>query len=141
MSASRFSRFAGSADDEPSSESKTPSLLERMKNASVDPSMPPKPKPFDMTEPSLQPNGLWCFWLSADERVLRFVAHLHCIIPVSNPPSPFNRATRARMMFGINPRYNQEEAWMWIYRLLEGEAEMIELNDQWLEALGDDEDE
>jgi hypothetical protein len=95
---------------------------------------PPKPKPFHMTEP-FQDRGLWCFWLTAEEPVLQYVCWLHCILTPPNP-TPFHRRAPGRMLFSINPRYDYQEAWLWIYDLLQSETQTVELNAIWDEALG-----
>lgn len=99
---------------------------------------PPRPRPFDMTEPFLD-RGLWCFWLTADERVLQFVSHLHCIL--APPSSPFSRRPQGRLLLCINPRYDHEEAWLWIYELLQDETRLVELDDLWINALLDEPEE
>ena len=54
-------------------------------------------------------------------------------------PTPFfaRRRTQNRMMFSINPRYDHQEAWLWIHELLESETEEVELSDIWEQALED----
>lgn len=94
---------------------------------------PPTPKPFHITEPFFD-RGLWCFWLTADDEVLEFISHLPCILqPMLS--SPFQRRLRGRVMFSFNPRYDHEEAWLWIHELLDTETNFIELNDSWEEAI------
>jgi hypothetical protein len=85
-----------------------------------------------MTEPAMQ-NGLWSFWLTADDSVLQFVNNLNCILPVAQ--SPFFRRTSGRVMVSINPRYDHQEAWTWIYSLLEAETQIIDLGETWEEAI------
>lgn len=121
-------------DSEQSKTQKLPSLMDRLRTSNLDIGHPPHPKPFAMGEPFKQPTGLWCFWLAADEPLLEFVSHLGCVINLSTP-SPFSRAARGRVLFGINPRYDYAEAWMWIYKVVESEVEPIELSNQWLQAL------
>ena len=101
------------------------------------PSLPPRPKPFHMTEATLQ-NGIWSFWLSADEPVIQYVGHLNCVLvltysPFSGPPLP--RRVGGRVMVNINPRYDHLEAWNWIYHTLEGETQIVDLGDTWEEAI------
>lgn len=96
------------------------------------PCLPPRPKPFHMSEPAMQ-NGLWSFWLTADDSVLQFVNNLNCILPVAQ--SPFFRRTSGRVMVSINPRYDHQEAWTWIYSLLEAETQIIDLGETWEEAI------
>lgn len=101
------------------------------------PMLPPRPQPFHMTEPTMQ-NGIWSFWLTADERVLNYVSHLNCVLNFTNSPfspSPFARRVGGRVMVSINPRYDHVEAWTWIHHLLEGETEVVELGDTWEEAI------
>ena len=98
---------------------------------------PPKPKPFHMTEPFLD-RGLWCFWLTADDAVLHYVSHLNCILPPQY--NPFHRRPQSRLLFMINPRYDHQEAWLWIYDQLEVETQNIELSEQWVEAVEQSED-
>lgn len=97
-------------------------------------SLPPKPKPFDMTEPFYE-NGIWCFWLTADMPVLQFVSHLNCVLNVSFLPPPFALRAHARILIRINPRYDHQEAWLWIYDQLELESGEVELNVAWERAL------
>lgn len=93
---------------------------------------PPRPKPFHMTEPVFQ-NGLWVFWLTADENVVQFVNALNCVLPFAN--SPFFRRSGGRVMVSINPRYDHREAWTFIQELLQGETETVDLGDSWEEAI------
>ncbi len=96
---------------------------------------PPQPKPFHITEPK-EERGLWTFWLTADDDILRFVQHLPCILqPQYN--SPFQRRMKGRVQFCINPRYEPEDAWLWVVDLLETETEFVELNQTWEDALED----
>jgi hypothetical protein len=138
MSFSRFSRPSGGSDsdDDQSEREQKPSLMDRLK--SVQAAYPPKPKPFHMSEPFVQPGGLWCFWLTADTTILQFVATLNCIMQM--PAPPFARSAPGRVMYAISPRYNHEEAWLWIYRLLESETEFVELSELWDQAIEDEEE-
>src|SRR5688572_20300087 len=88
--------------------------------------LPPRPKPFHITEPVFQ-NGLWVFWLTADENIIQFVNTLNCILPFAN--SPFFRRSGGRVMVSINPRYDHREAWTFINELLQGETETVDLGD------------
>lgn len=94
----------------------------------------PRPKPFHITE-AKQERGLWCFWLTADDDVLDYVQHLHCILQPMHTSPFFNRRLSGRVMFAINPRYDHEEAWQWIIDLLQTETSSIELNEQWESAI------
>jgi hypothetical protein len=94
---------------------------------------PPKPKPFHMTEP-FQEREVWCFWLAAEEPVLQFVQNLHCIMAVS-ASTPFGRRPPGRVLVTMNPRYDAQEVWLWIYDLLEAETQQIELDDSWEAAI------
>lgn len=96
------------------------------------PGLPPTPKPFHITEPTLQ-NGIWIFWLTADDPVLRYVNHLNCVLAVSQ--SPFARRANGRVMVSINPRYDHMEAWTWIRQLLESETKIVDLGNTWEEAI------
>lgn len=98
--------------------------------------LPPRPKPFHMTDPFMD-RGLWCFWLTADHPVLRFVSHLQCVLqqPMFNSPFPFRQQQQARMLFSINPRYDHQEVWLWIYETLECETKTVELGDLWVDAI------
>jgi hypothetical protein len=87
-----------------------------------------------MSEPH-QDRGLWCFWLTAEEPVLDYVAHLHCVLPMST--GSFFRRPQGRALFGINPRYDYHEAWLWIKELLEQEARPVELPESWEDAIID----
>ena len=94
----------------------------------------PKPKPFHIDNP-FQDRGLWCFFLSADDEVLEFVSSLNCILQPSMGSLFHRRSLRGRVMFAINPRYDHEEVWLWITELLESEAQKVELNTSWEEAI------
>lgn len=135
MSSSAFSRPPFNSNNKPGN-NRTLSLIEKLQNSPIDAAQPPKPKPFDMSEPFQQSNGLWCFWLTADPHIIKFVSHLSCILPA--PAPPFTRSTPGRTLFSINPRYQPEDAWIWVHRLLEGETEDVELSDIWADALEDD---
>ncbi|MCA0456291.1 MAG: hypothetical protein LCI00_20090 [Chloroflexi bacterium] len=94
--------------------------------------MPPRPKPFHMTEPAFQ-NGLWVFWLTADDNVIQFVNALNCVLPFAN--SPFFRRAGARILVSINPRYDHREAWAFIQEVLQGETELVDLGESWEQAI------
>lgn len=96
--------------------------------------LPPRPKPFHMTEPVLQ-NGLWVFWLTADDHILHYVNTLNCILPFAM--SPFLRRPGGRVMVSINPRYDPLEAWTFIQNVLQGEAQPVELEAAWEKAIVD----
>ena len=106
------------------------------------PSLPPRPKPFHMTEPLFQ-NSIWSFWLTADEAVIQYVSHLNCVLSFTGSAfggspfsgSPFTRRVGGRVMVSINPRYDHSEAWKWIRHLLEGETQFVELGETWEEAI------
>jgi len=102
------------------------------------PCLPPRPQPFHMTEPTLQ-NGIWSFWLTADESVIQYVNHLNCVLSFAASPfsgSPFApRRIGGRVAVSINPRYDHLEAWRWIRATLEGEAQIVDLGDTWEEAI------
>jgi hypothetical protein len=98
--------------------------------------LPPKPRPFDITEP-FENSGVWCFWLTADVTVLQLVAGLNCILYAGCHPSPATHPPHPRVLYTINPRYDHQEAWLWIYDLLEVETKTIELNELWEDALSD----
>src|SRR5689334_18176335 len=139
MSSSPFSRLPGSFNSSNGENDYKSQLIQRLKASETQSSNPPRPKPFDITEPVRQPNGIWTFWLTADERILDFVAHLSCVMPPPSPPFG-SRPLRGRMQFAINPRYEHEEAWLWIYRTLEDETRFVELSDLWEDVLGDETD-
>ncbi|HEX2906052.1 MAG TPA: hypothetical protein VHO69_04285 [Phototrophicaceae bacterium] len=87
-----------------------------------------------MVEPH-QEQGIWCFWLTADLPVLQFVTHLSCVLNVAYMPPPFLTRPQARILVRINPRYDPQEAWLWIYEQLERESLPVELNAVWETAL------
>lgn len=139
MSTSPFQRPPSGGSDGKNDDEQKPSLIERLRKLNIHPAFPPRPKPFHMSEPFQQPGGLWCFWLTADENIVQFVAGLNCIMQM--PPPPFVRPAKGRVMYAISPRYNHEEAWMWIYRLLESETELVELSEIWENAFEDEPEE
>ncbi len=96
--------------------------------------LPPRPKPFDMTEP-FNEHGVWCFWLTADLPVLQFVTHLNCVLNASFMPPPFVARPHGRVLVRINPRYDHQEAWLWLYEQLELESSKVELSESWEETL------
>ncbi len=96
--------------------------------------LPPTPKPFHITEPKFE-RGLWCFWLTADDDVLQYVRHLHCILRPMSTGSFFPRRLTGRVMFAINPRYNHEDTWQWIVNTLQTETSNIDLDDTWESAI------
>lgn len=95
-------------------------------------SLPPRPKPFHMTEPILQ-NGLWSFWLTADDNIIQFVSALNCVLPFAN--SPFFRRAGGRVLVCINPRYDHLEAWNFINDMLLGETQIVDLGETWETAI------
>lgn len=97
-------------------------------------SLPPRPKPFDMTDP-FNEHGVWCFWLTADMPVLQFVTHLNCVLNVSFMPPPFVARSHGRVLVRINPRYDHQEAWLWLYEQMELESRQIELSESWEKTL------
>lgn len=94
----------------------------------------PTPLPFHVTEPQLD-RGLWCFWLTASDEVLKFVYNLNCILMPSFGGTPFGRRLSGRVMFAINPRYDHQEIWHWLQDILETEAANVELDDTWESAI------
>lgn len=95
----------------------------------------PKPKPFHITEPQ-QEQGLWCFWLSADDTILRYVYNLNCILMPKFGGMPFGRdKLRGRIKFAINPRYDHEETWLWLHDILTSETTIVELGTNWETAI------
>ena len=101
------------------------------------PGLPPRPQPFHMTEATLQ-NGIWSFWLTADEPVVQFISHLNCVLSFANSSisgSPFVRRVGGRVLVSINPRYDHLEAWNWIYHTLEGETQVVDLGETWEDAI------
>lgn len=96
----------------------------------------PSPTPFHITEPH-QERGLWCFWLTADNDVLRFVRNLNCIMTPSYNGSRFGRTLTGRAMFAFNPRYDHEETWAWLHEVLQSETAQVELDDNWETAIRD----
>jgi hypothetical protein len=138
MTLSSFQRLPGGSKSGDNSDGEYKSSLRRRLEMGAYPATPPKPKPFDMSDPFQQPGGLWSFWLTADDPLLKFAAHLSCIMPLSTPA--FSRPMRGRVMLGINPRYDHEEAWLWVYSQLEAEAQNVELSPAW-DAVFQDEEE
>ena len=64
--------------------------------------------------------------------------HLYCILQQPLAPSPFfARRPQNRMLFSINPRYDHQEAWLWIHEMLECESKDVELADMWNQILED----
>lgn len=96
------------------------------------PSFPPQPKPFHMTDAVFQ-NGLWVFWLTAEETALLYINALNCVLPFAG--SPLFRRPGGRVLVSINPRYDHLEAWTWIHALLEAETQAVDLADGWEEAI------
>lgn len=94
----------------------------------------PKPRPFHITEPK-QSKGLWCFWLTADEDVLRFVYNLNCILMPPLGSTHYERKLSERILFAINPRYDYEETWLWLNEVLDSETNLVELDDSWETAI------
>ena len=92
----------------------------------------PRPQAFHITDP-FEERGLWYFWLTADDEILDFVARLNCVLDPAT--GPFRRRPRGRVRFAINPRYDHEEAWLWINDLLNSETSKVELNKRWEDAI------
>lgn len=68
--------------------------------------------------------------------MLDYVGHLHCILNTP-APFPFQRRPQGRQLFTINPRYDHQEAWLFIYDSAEAESKNVELNEIWEKALED----
>lgn len=96
--------------------------------------LPPKPLPFHMTDP-FQDRGMWCFWLTADTPVLQFTSHLNCVLSLSYAAPAFFSKPQGRGLVAINPRYDAQEVWLWIYELLESETHWVELDNSWEDAI------
>lgn len=94
----------------------------------------PIPKPFHMTKLQNE-RDLSCFWLTANDDVLRFVYNLNCILMPASARTPFGRRLSGRVLFAINPRYDAQETWEWLHQLLETEASNVELDDTWENAI------
>lgn len=95
----------------------------------------PKPKPFHITEPE-EEQGLWCFWLTADDTILEYVYNLNCVLTPKSNNSPFGKDTlHARIRFAINPRYDHEETWLWLHDVLTSETTIVELDTNWEDAI------
>jgi hypothetical protein len=89
-----------------------------------------------MTEPFDQ-RGVWTFWLTAEPDVIQFARVLSCVLQVTyNGPAFFQRPSN-RVMVTIDPRYDQEEAWLWIHDQLEAESIPVELPEELETALDD----
>ncbi|GAB5491620.1 MAG: hypothetical protein Phog2KO_18350 [Phototrophicaceae bacterium] len=95
----------------------------------------PKPKPFHITEPH-QEHGLWYFWLTSDDHILRYVQNLNCILKSKFGGSAFGQTRlRGRIKFAINPRYDHQETWLWIQDVLTSETSIVELGTNWEDAI------
>lgn len=95
----------------------------------------PKPKPFHITEPE-EEQGLWCFWLTADDAILHYVYNLNCVLAPKPSNLPFSQdKLHARIRFAINPRYDHEETWLWLNDVLASETTVVELDTSWEDAI------
>jgi hypothetical protein len=48
---------------------------------------------------------------------------------------PFFHRPSRRVLVKLNPRYDPQEAWHWLYLMIESEAQSIELGEQWEAAI------
>lgn len=86
-----------------------------------------KPLPFLMENPFRQHTGSgdWHFWLKADMPIYEFVRSLDCIAHVHYED------VWQRAWVSINPLYDYEEAWLFVYSEIEAETRRIELDKVW----------
>ncbi len=111
-------------------------LFPKQESPSEKPTLPPRPKPFHITEPFEQ-RGVWAFWLTAEPEVIQFVRHLSCVLQVVYNGPPFFQRPNNRVMVTFDPRYEHEEAWLWVHEELEAESVPVELAEE-IEAALDD---
>lgn len=83
-----------------------------------------KPKPFVMENPEQYAPGKWQFSLTAPDSLITFTKNLACVVNVV----PIYGESH---LVVINPRWDYQEAWMFIYEQLESESNETKLDDVW----------
>lgn len=91
-------------------------------------------KPFHMTEPVFE-DDLWCLWIYADSQILSYVQELECIIKAPHYRQLPGLPPEKRIKVAINPRYDYQEVWLWLWDILELETKHTTLSEQWENAL------
>jgi hypothetical protein len=81
-----------------------------------------KPKAFVMSEPQFV--GVWLFMLTIDRKYWDFVKRMPCVNTTSE-------LSGNNIHVWIDPRYDYEEAWLWIYEQLETETHEVVLGAVW----------
>lgn len=86
-----------------------------------------RPKAFVMENPQniISGSGNWQFWLTAPLHVYDLVASWDCVAHLHYED------VWKRAYVVIDPRYDYQEAWLWIYEQLEAETQQVELSDVW----------
>lgn len=81
-----------------------------------------KPKSFVMNNPGqFGIGGTWAFRLYAEPSLIAFVANLAPVYDLFS-------YTSESCAVSIDPRWDYEEAWLWIYEQLETEAQEVDLD-------------
>jgi len=88
-----------------------------------------KPKAFALDNPIIN-HGQCLIPLVIDQRYHEFVRAMPCTLRVDDFMSMPNL-----LHLHIDPRYDFEEAWLWIYEQLEAETNKVELGDVWGKAI------
>lgn len=83
-----------------------------------------KPKAFVMSEPVAHILNHWIVMIAIDYAYFDFIRAMPCVLSTE---AWIGREIRVY----IDPRYDYEEAWLWIYEQLETETREVELGEVW----------
>lgn len=91
-------------------------------------------KHFEMTEPRRHPTrACYAFWLTSEkQRLFDYTADLLCVQSIE-PKTDDSNKQRALVL--LKTEFDADEAWHYIRQELEREANYVELDDIWNDAL------
>ena len=64
-----------------------------------------------------------------------FVQHLECLVKAPHYRQLPGLPPEKRIKVAINPRYDYQEVWLWLWDILEFETKNVDLSEQWENAL------
>lgn len=85
------------------------------------------PAPYHISEPIFE-DGLWCFWLTANDDIIHYVLHLDFIILPPKFRILPGLLPSGRTKYAISPRYIFEEAWIKLQECLDMECNNVDLS-------------
>lgn len=90
-----------------------------------------KDKKFTLTEPREYNKGTqFAFWLvTSESRLFAFTESLICVHSIARSKDGL------RALINIADEYDADEAWHWVRSELEDEANIVQLDKMWMDAL------